>query len=107
MVGAAARAAAVLLIRGYRLFVSPLFPRACRFHPSCSEYAEEALREHGLLAGAGLSVRRVLRCHPWSAGGYDPVPLKERSRRDGGDGRVAAAETTKLSGAEGGARCPG
>ncbi|HXZ53500.1 MAG TPA: membrane protein insertion efficiency factor YidD [Burkholderiales bacterium] len=63
-----------LLVRGYRFFVSPLLPPSCRFHPSCSEYAEEALRRHGALRGSWLSVRRVCRCGPWSRGGHDPVP---------------------------------
>lgn len=63
-----------LLVRGYRFFVSPLLPPSCRFHPSCSEYAEEALRRHGALRGGWLSVRRVCRCGPWSRGGHDPVP---------------------------------
>jgi len=63
-----------LLVRGYRYFVSPLLPPSCRFHPSCSEYAEEALRRHGALRGGWLSVRRVCRCGPWSHGGHDPVP---------------------------------
>jgi len=63
-----------LLVRGYRFFVSPLLPPSCRFYPSCSEYAEEALRRHGALRGGWLSVRRVCRCGPWSRGGHDPVP---------------------------------
>lgn len=62
------------LVRGYRYFISPLLPPACRFHPSCSAYAEEALLQHGALRGGWLAARRVCRCGPWSAGGYDPVP---------------------------------
>ena len=61
------------LIRGYRLLLSPLLPRACRFHPSCSEYAEEAFRTLPLHEALYRSVRRVLKCHPFHPGGYDPV----------------------------------
>jgi putative membrane protein insertion efficiency factor len=61
------------LLRAYRLVLSPWLPRACRFHPSCSAYAEEALARHGW-KGVHLAVKRVLRCHPWNAGGVDPVP---------------------------------
>ncbi|MBN2170843.1 MAG: membrane protein insertion efficiency factor YidD [Candidatus Krumholzibacteriota bacterium] len=62
------------LIRAYRKFLSPILPDACRFSPSCSAYAEEALRRHGLLEGTALAVRRVARCHPFHPGGHDPVP---------------------------------
>lgn len=58
----------------YRYALSPLLPRSCRFHPSCSAYALEALRLHGPWRGAWLAVRRIGRCHPWNDGGYDPVP---------------------------------
>ncbi len=58
----------------YRRFVSPLTPPSCRFTPTCSQYALEALRKHGPLKGFCLSVRRILRCHPWGGSGYDPVP---------------------------------
>jgi putative membrane protein insertion efficiency factor len=61
------------LIRGYRVLLSPLLPRACRFHPSCSEYAEEAFRTLPLHRALIRSARRVLRCHPFHPGGYDPV----------------------------------
>lgn len=67
-------AALVLLARGYRSFVSPVLPRTCRFHPSCSRYAIEAVRTHGAIRGAWLAARRILRCHPWNGGGFDPVP---------------------------------
>ncbi len=69
----AVRAAAGLL-SAYKSFVSPLLPRACRFHPTCSEYAREALLRHGLVVGAGLALRRLGRCHPFHEGGFDPVP---------------------------------
>lgn len=58
----------------YRYTLSPLFGNCCRFEPSCSRYAEQALREHGLRRGLWLTLRRLSRCHPWHAGGFDPVP---------------------------------
>lgn len=61
-------------IRLYQLLISPILPASCRFYPSCSHYAVEALRVHGAPRGLWLSVRRLSRCHPWSAGGVDPVP---------------------------------
>ncbi len=61
-------------IRGYRVVVSPLLPPSCRFYPSCSAYALEAVQVHGALRGAWLAVRRLSRCHPFHAGGLDPVP---------------------------------
>lgn len=62
------------LIRSYQYFVSPLFGPACRFHPTCSAYAYEAISLHGPLKGVYLGFRRILRCHPFHHGGYDPVP---------------------------------
>ena len=61
-------------VRIYRLFLSPLFPFACRFGRSCSVFASEAIERHGARVGFLLAIRRVARCHPWQAGGYDPVP---------------------------------
>jgi uncharacterized protein len=63
-----------LLIRLYQLIVSPLLGPRCRFYPSCSHYALEALERFGFLRGCWLSVRRIGRCHPWNPGGFDPVP---------------------------------
>lgn len=63
----------ILLLLGYQKFLSPLLPRACRFYPSCSAYAEEAVRTFGILKGIGRALRRIGRCHPWHPGGYDPV----------------------------------
>jgi uncharacterized protein len=70
----------VALITGYRRFVSPLLAPRCRFAPSCSAYALEAVREHGALRGAWLAVRRVGRCHPFHPGGFDPVPPAPHGR---------------------------
>ena len=67
-------AVAIGLIRAYQWVVSPLLPRSCRFAPSCSEYAAEAIGRHGVLAGVWLAMRRLARCHPWGGDGYDPVP---------------------------------
>lgn len=64
-------------IRVYRAAISPLFPPCCRFTPSCSEYAIEALRVHGPLRGTWLALRRILRCHPWGGSGFDPVPPRK------------------------------
>lgn len=65
-----------LPIRFYRLFISPLIPNRCRYSPTCSEYALEALHTHGLFRGLWLSIKRIGRCHPWGGHGYDPVPDK-------------------------------
>ena len=64
----------VVLLAGYRRFISPLFPPRCRFYPSCSAYALEAVQVHGALRGSWLAVARLGRCHPFHAGGIDPVP---------------------------------
>ncbi|HXF38135.1 MAG TPA: membrane protein insertion efficiency factor YidD [Blastocatellia bacterium] len=67
------KVALIFLIRGYRLFISPLLPPSCRFTPTCSEYAMEAIGKYGALRGVYMGARRILRCHPFHAGGYDPV----------------------------------
>lgn len=64
----------ILLIKGYRKFISPLFPPSCRFRPTCSQYTLEAIEKFGALQGSWLGFKRILRCHPFHPGGYDPVP---------------------------------
>lgn len=64
----------IILVRFYQLCISPLTPAACRYTPTCSQYAIEALRKHGVIKGGWLAVKRILRCHPWGGSGYDPVP---------------------------------
>lgn len=64
----------VKIIRFYQIIISPLFGPSCRFHPSCSSYAQGAISEHGILAGGWLAIRRLGKCHPWHPGGFDPVP---------------------------------
>lgn len=68
------KAVLIALIKGYRLLLSPWWGRQCRFTPTCSEFAEEAIERHGALQGTWLAMRRISRCHPWHTGGYDPVP---------------------------------
>lgn len=77
-----------LAVTGYQTLVSPLVPAHCRFAPSCSSYALEALRVHGALRGGWLVLRRVARCHPFHPGGHDPVPAAGRTRR--GDSNAPA-----------------
>jgi len=72
------RRLAVLPIRLYQWTISPILPQSCRFAPSCSEYAAEAILAHGPLTGGWLGFRRILRCHPWGGHGYDPVPARDR-----------------------------
>jgi putative membrane protein insertion efficiency factor len=78
------RGAAVRLlkgaVRGYQLLLSPILPPACRYEPSCSAYAIEALETHGAARGSWLTVRRLCRCHPWGGQGYDPVPPATQRR---------------------------
>jgi putative membrane protein insertion efficiency factor len=69
----------VALIRAWRFAISPLYGQVCRYHPTCSAYALEAVTEHGAARGTWLAVRRIGRCHPWAAGGYDPVPSRAAS----------------------------
>ncbi|KAF3888566.1 MULTISPECIES: membrane protein insertion efficiency factor YidD [Nostocales] len=73
----------ILPIRFYRMFISPMFPPSCRFQPTCSMYALQAIERFGVWRGSWLALRRISRCHPFHPGGYDPVP--ERDRGDRGD----------------------
>jgi putative membrane protein insertion efficiency factor len=68
------RRALMVPIRGYQKFISPALPPSCRFTPSCSQYALEAVAKHGAVRGTWLAARRLVRCHPFNPGGYDPIP---------------------------------
>lgn len=70
------RQALIVLVQGYRYLLKPWLGNACRFEPTCSQYALDALRRHGAVAGGALSAGRLLRCHPWCDGGLDPVPQR-------------------------------
>jgi putative membrane protein insertion efficiency factor len=71
------------MIRGYQKAISPLFPASCRFVPTCSQYGYEAIQHYGAIRGGYMAVRRILRCHPFHPGGYDPVPLPEQESGSG------------------------
>lgn len=73
------RAVLITLLRAYRFAISPLYGQVCRYHPTCSAYALEAVETHGALRGSWLAVRRLARCHPWAAGGVDHVPAPRLS----------------------------
>ena len=64
----------IFLVKIYQSIISPLFPPACRYKPTCSEYAIQSLKKHGLIKGVYLSIKRVVNCHPWGGSGYDPIP---------------------------------
>lgn len=72
----------LLLLRGYQLAISPFLGQSCRFYPTCSNYAMEAIREHGALKGVMLAAVRLGKCHPWHPGGHDPVPKKSGKSSD-------------------------
>ena len=69
--------ALLVVIKGYQRYISPMFRPHCRFHPTCSAYAADAIRVHGAGRGTWLALRRIARCHPWNAGGVDPVPERK------------------------------
>jgi hypothetical protein len=79
------------MIRFYQLCLSHFFTGSCRYLPSCSDYAMDAVAEHGALRGGWLGLRRILRCHPWGGDGYDPVPRRCRAGTDCGHSEKAAA----------------
>ena len=80
MIRMLARKLVIAPIRFYQYCISPLFPARCRFYPTCSDYARQAVLAHGVGKGGLLALLRLLRCHPWSAGGHDPVPAGKHSR---------------------------
>ena len=87
------RKVAIAMIRGYQYLVSPFFPPCCRFAPTCSHYAMNAVAAHGVLVGSCLALWRLLRCHPWGGEGYDPVPDRPfRWMRRGGARRAGRAD---------------
>ncbi len=78
--------ALIAMIRVYQAAISPWLPAACRYEPSCSAYAVDAIRLHGAARGSWLAMRRIGRCHPWGGSGYDPVPPPRTSGNDSADG---------------------
>jgi uncharacterized protein len=82
------------LLKAYRLVISPLYGQVCRYHPSCSAYALRAVEVHGAVRGSWLAARRLARCHPWTPGGYDPVPGTPEHEEEMRD-RAARATTLK------------
>ncbi|MGO4892275.1 membrane protein insertion efficiency factor YidD [Flavobacterium sp. W21_SRS_FM6] len=79
-ISTALRVIPIGLIKSYQLLISPMLGPHCRFHPSCSHYAIEAINEHGMVNGIWLSMKRISRCHPMNDGGYDPVPKKNSDK---------------------------
>lgn len=71
---------AVLILRAYRAVISPLYGDVCRYYPSCSSYTLQAIQQYGVIVGSALGARRIVRCHPWAAGGVDDVPVKKTQR---------------------------
>jgi uncharacterized protein len=88
------------LLKAYRLLISPLYGNVCRYYPSCSAYALRAVSVHGAVKGSWLAARRLLRCHPWAPGGYDPVPGTpefEEEQREQALRRAVTVEESSLS----------
>jgi putative membrane protein insertion efficiency factor len=83
----------VVVLRAYRRVISPLYGDVCRYYPSCSAYALDAVETHGALRGGWLAARRLGRCHPWAAGGVDPVPEEFSWRRRAGEAGSSTAAT--------------
>lgn len=98
------RSVLLAVIRFYQVAISPWTPAACRYQPTCSAYAFEAIRRHGSMRGGWLAVRRIGRCHPWGGSGYDPVPSVEREslpKEISGSGDGAAGEGSPTAGSPG------
>lgn len=91
----AVRKLVILPVRLYQLCISPLLPPSCRFVPTCSAYAIEAIARHGVLRGGWLTLRRLARCHPWGGSGYDPVP-PARPRPDEGAAHRSTTPDARL-----------
>lgn len=77
----------ITLFRFYQKAISPMFPPSCRFEPTCSNYGIEAVQEHGGLKGGYMAIKRILKCHPFHPGGYDPVPLNKNNYTDESNGK--------------------
>ena len=77
----------ILFFRFYQKVISPMFPPSCRFNPTCSNYGIEAVQEHGGLKGGYMAIKRILKCHPFHPGGYDPVPLDPKNYTDEKNGK--------------------
>jgi putative membrane protein insertion efficiency factor len=97
----------VALVRGYQRWISPALPPTCRFYPTCSSYAIEALQVHGLLRGTALAGWRLLRCAPWHPGGVDPVPPRRTRGAPGEPGSAPAREPGIPTSSPGGSRTAG
>ena len=98
------RAVLIGLLKAYRFAISPLYGQVCRYHPSCSAYALEAVTVHGAAKGSWFAARRVGRCHPWAAGGYDPVPARKQEAKPaaaGPENRVAQHELGAMNTTQG------
>lgn len=89
----------IWFLKAYRLLISPLYGQVCRYHPSCSAYALEAVTVHGAVKGVWLGTKRLARCHPWAAGGYDPVPPRDGPEAPTDVQLRRAAEVTPTQGA--------
>jgi len=87
----------VVPLRAYQRLVSPLLPPTCRFHPTCSTYAIQAVERYGVLRGGWLALQRTSRCHPFNPGGYDPVPDLPRKRRRDSDGHNSTGRDPETS----------
>ncbi|MFL9924204.1 membrane protein insertion efficiency factor YidD [Herbaspirillum lusitanum] len=85
----------LLLLRAYKLGVSPFLGQNCRFYPSCSDYAAEAVQTHGALKGSLLAAKRLCKCHPWHEGGLDPVPASRAASGNSGNSGAAGAGSAR------------